>query len=99
MDVHDQNETVSAPLFNLPHDQLCPGNDALQKLMEIQVVGTAMMRASPEWPLRLAAVSVTTESSARLAPAAWARSTAPATRKLGRDVALKDPSGFVRRRS
>jgi 2-oxoglutarate ferredoxin oxidoreductase subunit beta len=32
-DVHDQNETVSAPLYNLPHDQLCPGNDALQKLM------------------------------------------------------------------
>jgi len=32
-DVHDQNETVDAPLFNLPHDQLCPGNDALQKLM------------------------------------------------------------------
>jgi len=33
-DVHDQNETVAAPLFNLPHDQLCPGNDALQKLMQ-----------------------------------------------------------------
>ncbi len=32
-DVHDQNETVGAPLFNLPHEQLCPGNDALQKLM------------------------------------------------------------------
>ena len=32
-DVHDQNETVAAPLYNLPHDQLCPGNDALQKLM------------------------------------------------------------------
>ncbi len=32
-DVHDQNETVGAPLYNLPHDQLCPGNDALQKLM------------------------------------------------------------------
>ena len=32
-DVHDQNETVPAPLFNLPHEQLCPGNDALQKLM------------------------------------------------------------------
>jgi 2-oxoglutarate ferredoxin oxidoreductase subunit beta len=32
-DVHDQNETVDAPLYNLPHDQLCPGNDALQKLM------------------------------------------------------------------
>jgi 2-oxoglutarate ferredoxin oxidoreductase subunit beta len=23
-DVHDQNETVAAPLYNLPHDQLCP---------------------------------------------------------------------------
>jgi hypothetical protein len=32
-DVHDQNETVATPLFSLPHDQLCPGNDALQKLM------------------------------------------------------------------
>jgi 2-oxoglutarate ferredoxin oxidoreductase subunit beta len=32
-DVHDQNETVQAPLYNLPHEQLCPGNDALQKLM------------------------------------------------------------------
>jgi 2-oxoglutarate/2-oxoacid ferredoxin oxidoreductase subunit beta len=32
-DVHDQNETVTAPLYNLPHNQLCPGNDALQKLM------------------------------------------------------------------
>ena len=33
-DVHDQNETVAAPLFNLAHEQLCPGNDALQKLMQ-----------------------------------------------------------------
>ena len=32
-DVHDQNDTVDAPLYNLPHEQLCPGNDALQKLM------------------------------------------------------------------
>jgi 2-oxoglutarate ferredoxin oxidoreductase subunit beta len=32
-DVHDQNETVGTPLYSLPHDQLCPGNDALQKLM------------------------------------------------------------------
>jgi 2-oxoglutarate/2-oxoacid ferredoxin oxidoreductase subunit beta len=32
-DVHDQNETVSGPLYSLPHEQLCPGNDALQKLM------------------------------------------------------------------
>jgi 2-oxoglutarate ferredoxin oxidoreductase subunit beta len=33
-DVHDQNETVSVPLTQLPHDQLCPGNDALQKLQQ-----------------------------------------------------------------
>jgi 2-oxoglutarate/2-oxoacid ferredoxin oxidoreductase subunit beta len=32
-DVHDQNETVGTPLYSLLHDQLCPGNDALQKLM------------------------------------------------------------------
>jgi len=32
-DVHDQNETVDTALYDLPHDQLCPGNDALQKLM------------------------------------------------------------------
>ena len=32
-DVHDQNETVAGPLYSLPHEQLCPGNDALQKLM------------------------------------------------------------------
>ena len=32
-DVHDQNETVATPLINLPHDQLCPGTNALQKLM------------------------------------------------------------------
>jgi len=33
-DVHAQNETVPGPLTNIPHDQLCPGNDALQKLMQ-----------------------------------------------------------------
>ena len=32
-DVHAQNETVPGPLTSIPHDQLCPGNDALQKLM------------------------------------------------------------------
>jgi len=32
-DVHDQNDTVPGSLYNLPHAQLCPGNDALQKLM------------------------------------------------------------------
>jgi 2-oxoglutarate/2-oxoacid ferredoxin oxidoreductase subunit beta len=31
--VHDQNETIDTPLYGLPHEQLCPGNDALQKLM------------------------------------------------------------------
>ena len=31
-DVHDQNETV--PLTQLPHDQTCPGNAALQKLQQ-----------------------------------------------------------------
>ena len=33
-DVHDQNETVPEPLYGLRHEQLCPGNDALQKLQE-----------------------------------------------------------------
>ena len=33
-DVHDQNDTVPGSLYNLPHAQLCPGNDALQKLMQ-----------------------------------------------------------------
>jgi 2-oxoglutarate ferredoxin oxidoreductase subunit beta len=33
-DAHDQNETVGTPLYDLPHDQLCPGNDALQKLLQ-----------------------------------------------------------------
>src|SRR5687767_12891536 len=32
-DVHDQNDTIDAPLYGLAHEQLCPGNDALQKLM------------------------------------------------------------------
>jgi hypothetical protein len=32
-DVHDQNDTVPGSLYNLPHAQLCPGNEALQKLM------------------------------------------------------------------
>ena len=32
-DVHQQNDTIGAPLYNMPHEQLCPGNDALQKLM------------------------------------------------------------------
>jgi 2-oxoglutarate ferredoxin oxidoreductase subunit beta len=31
-DLHDQNDTVAAPLTQLPHDQLCPGNSELQKL-------------------------------------------------------------------
>ena len=33
-DVHDQNDTVPEALYGLPHDQLCPGNDALQKLQQ-----------------------------------------------------------------
>ena len=33
-DVHDQNDTVPVPLYNLPHEQLCPGSAALQKLQE-----------------------------------------------------------------
>lgn len=33
-DMHAQNSTVSAPLYNLPFESLCPGNDALQKLQE-----------------------------------------------------------------
>ncbi len=33
-DVHDQNDTVPGSLYNLPHAQLCPGNDALQKLQQ-----------------------------------------------------------------
>jgi 2-oxoglutarate ferredoxin oxidoreductase subunit beta len=32
-DVHDQNETVPEALYDQPHAKLCPGNDALQKLM------------------------------------------------------------------
>ncbi len=31
-DVHEQNETVAAPLYNLPFEPLCPGNAELQKL-------------------------------------------------------------------
>ncbi len=33
-DVHDQNDTIPGALYNLPHAQLCPGNDALQKLQQ-----------------------------------------------------------------
>lgn len=32
-DVHDRNDTVAGPLYDLPHAQLCPGNGTLQKLM------------------------------------------------------------------
>lgn len=32
--MHDQNDTVPGSLYNLPHAQLCPGNDALQKLQQ-----------------------------------------------------------------
>jgi 2-oxoglutarate/2-oxoacid ferredoxin oxidoreductase subunit beta len=33
-DMHDQNDTVVTPLVDLPHEQLCPGNDELQKLQQ-----------------------------------------------------------------
>ena len=29
-----KGEVVTGLLYNLPHAQLCPGNDALQKLMQ-----------------------------------------------------------------
>jgi len=29
-----QNELVDAPLYNLPFEQLCPGNGELQKLQQ-----------------------------------------------------------------
>jgi len=31
-DVHEQSQTVAAPLAGLPHDQLCPGSAELEKL-------------------------------------------------------------------
>ena len=31
-DVHDQSDTVTTPLTQLSHEQLCPGNSELQKL-------------------------------------------------------------------
>ena len=31
-DLHEQNNTVAAPLTRVPFEQLCPGNDELQKL-------------------------------------------------------------------
>ena len=33
-DMHAVAKTVATPLVDLPYDQLCPGNAALQKLME-----------------------------------------------------------------
>jgi 2-oxoglutarate ferredoxin oxidoreductase subunit beta len=33
-DMHDQNDIVSTPLVDLPYEQLCPGNDELQKLQQ-----------------------------------------------------------------
>jgi 2-oxoglutarate ferredoxin oxidoreductase subunit beta len=32
-DLHEQSNTVAGALVDLPYSQLCPGNDALQKLM------------------------------------------------------------------
>ena len=33
-DMHAQSETVAAPLVDLPYEQLCPGNDELQKMQQ-----------------------------------------------------------------
>jgi len=33
-DMHEQSDTVSPPLVNLPFDQLCPGNAELQKMQQ-----------------------------------------------------------------
>jgi 2-oxoglutarate ferredoxin oxidoreductase subunit beta len=33
-DMHAVSKTIETPLVDLPFEQLCPGNDALQKLME-----------------------------------------------------------------
>jgi 2-oxoglutarate ferredoxin oxidoreductase subunit beta len=33
-DLHDQNDTVPTPLSALPYEQLCPGNEELQKLQQ-----------------------------------------------------------------
>jgi len=32
--MHAVSKTVETPLVDLPYEQLCPGNDALQELME-----------------------------------------------------------------
>jgi 2-oxoglutarate ferredoxin oxidoreductase subunit beta len=33
-DMHAVSKTIETPLVDLTFEQLCPGNDALQKLME-----------------------------------------------------------------
>lgn len=33
-DMHEQSETTAMPLVDLPYEQLCPGNDELQKLQQ-----------------------------------------------------------------
>jgi 2-oxoglutarate ferredoxin oxidoreductase subunit beta len=33
-DMHAQSDTVAAPLVDLPYEQLCPGNDELQKMQQ-----------------------------------------------------------------
>jgi 2-oxoglutarate ferredoxin oxidoreductase subunit beta len=33
-DFHEQNGTVDTPLVDLPYEDLCPGNETLQKLQE-----------------------------------------------------------------
>jgi 2-oxoglutarate ferredoxin oxidoreductase subunit beta len=33
-DVHELNETATAPLVSIPYDRLCPGSAALAELQE-----------------------------------------------------------------
>lgn len=33
-DMHDQSDTIPMPLVDVPYEQLCPGNDELQKLQQ-----------------------------------------------------------------
>ena len=33
-DMHDQSDTIDVPLIDLPYEQLCPGNDELQKMQQ-----------------------------------------------------------------
>ena len=53
-DVHQQNDTVGAPLYNMPHDQLCPGNAALQALVGVPVA-SLFANSAPIFSIALAA--------------------------------------------